>query len=327
MVVGKPELINVDDSVVGDLTATVQPIQNENGELIIKGSVVPDDGSTGKVFFLFTFRDDSDYSCELKDSKGVRAYKDLTGDDDATRAQLENDIKEAIYDAKHADCNAMLSPSRLRTPASLSRKVSRVAPTTTGARRLSGDVATKSRRETSLALVRSGSAGKTKRQPKITEAGKLGMEISGLSLQIRGLKKRKLRAVNQKDEYDSQAKEYETYLQVYANVNKKEAPKIKNMLAMADEIANMREYWSGTTHSIKGVEHSVLHDFASLLRTTARYIDSKNLDADAIEEELKNKIAVFHDKRRKQTDLLLTEQLDGEDFDINDLEGVEMWQP
>ena len=62
-----------------------------------------------------------------------------------------------------------------------------------------------------------------------------------------------------------------------------------------------------------------------LLRATAKYIDSKNMDVDAIDKELKEKIEEFHEKSRRKTDMMLNSYVDGEDFELADLDGVALY--
>ena len=313
--------LEVETECRGTLVATLQPIQefiiNGIDTQIFAGHIVPKDKSTGKVFFNFMLNDEK-HECELLPKKGLHAYNKLTDKDEDIIAEICYNLKETIYEAKKEELGEEdeAEEEKVKTPAKKTL------------RRKSTEILTQLRSKSS-------EKPKSRAKAKITPAGKLGQEIAGLGLQIRGLKRKKLRATNLYDEYEAESRKNIEYLHAYGKSNKKAYGDIKDMLNVIDQITNLRETWSGMTHIVseinpkskknEGNEHSCLHDYAQLLRTTAKYIDSKSQDVEAIDTELKEKIEEFHKKSRQRTDLMLGDFVEGEDFEINDLEGVELF--
>ena len=309
------DTLTIETECRGNLIATLQEavVDDKNNTVEIAGHLVPEDKSTGKVFFAFTYDKAEDaYDCELLPRKGLFSYKKLTDKDDDIIAEITDNLKGMIYDAKSEEFDSMRDDDKDKTP------TKKISP---------------QRRKSSLAMT--SSEKKKRAKPKITPAGKLGQEIAGLDLQISALKKRKARATNLHEEYDAESKKYIDLLHTYGKSNKKTYNDIKEVLDIVDQLSNLRESWSGMNHVVKemnpktkkieGYEHTCLHDLAQLLRATAKYIDSKYMDVDAIDEQLKEKITEFHEKSRRKTDMIVNRHLEGEDFGLADLEGVELF--
>ena len=305
------DTLTIETECRGNLIATLQDTEDVGDRRLIKGHLVPEDKSTGKVFFEFLYHGDYTYECELLPKKGLFSYNKLTDKDEDIIAEITDNLKETIYDAKREEFDSMHDDGKVKTPAK--RSIGKKSPTPTK------------------------SSGKKRAKPKITPAGKLGQEIAGLGLQIGALKKRKLRATNLHEEYDAESKKYIDLLHTYgkSRQGKTAYGDIKDVLEQVDQLSNLRESWSGMTHIVpemnpktrkmEGYEHTCLHDLAQLLRATAKYIDSKNMDVDAIDKELKEKIEEFHEKSRRKTDMMLNSYVDGEDFELADLDGVALY--
>ena len=309
------DTLTIETECRGNLIATLQNLvdDNSNNSVEITGHLVPQDKSTGKVFFAFTYDKAEDaYDCELLPKKGLFSYNKLTDKDDNIIAEITENLKGAIYDAKRKEFDSMGSAGKDKTPA-------------------------RTKQRSRISTEAKSSEKKKRAKPQITPAGKLGQEIAGLGLQIAGLKRRKIRATNLHEEYDADSQKYIDLLQTYgkSKQGKNAYGDIKDVLDQVQQIANLRETWSGMTHIVnemnpktkkmEGYEHTCLHDLAQLLRATAKYIDSKNMDVEAIDAELKEKIAEFHEKSRRKTDMMLNSYVEGEDFELADLNGVELY--
>lgn len=306
------DTLTIETEVRGDLTATLQPIVKEEETLQIAGHVVPEDGSTGKVFFLFGFTDENTYECELLPRKAILAYKKLTNEDENIIAEIVDNIKETIYEAKKADLKQMVGDGKNKTPAKTSP--TRIRP------RLLEDTTTPQTRPRVMSRVSAqentkSSEKKKRKSPSITPTGQLGHQISGLKLQIHALQNKKTKVSDSTDEYDNQAKFYVKELRDYAKgfKNKKEVEKMQEILNMIDNIADIRDYYQGQTitkvkmnpktKKEEDYEEPVLSSLANYLRATATFITSKYLNEQEIEEEIERKTKELHDKMRLRTDM------------------------
>ena len=309
------DTLEIETEVRGNLIATLQnPVEDANNNTVeITGHLVPEDGSTGKVFFAFTYEGDKDtYECELLPRKAVLAYKKLTNEDDNIIAEIVSNIKETIYEAKKADLKHSVGVGTNKTPAKTSP--TRIRP------RISEDNQTPQTRPRMVSRVSAqentkSSEKKKRKSPSITPIGQLGHQISGLKLQINALRNKKAKVGDSSDEYDNQAKIYVKALRDYAKGlrNKKELEKMQQTLDMIDDIANIRDYYQGGTITVSKMnpktkkyedyEEPVLSYFANYLRATATYINSKYLNEDEIQDEIDRKTIEMHDKMRLRTDM------------------------
>ena len=309
--------LEVETECRGTLIATLQPIQEDGDAYTIAGHIVPKDKSTGKVFFNFML-DDEKYECELLPKKGLHAYNKLTDvRDEDIMAEICDNLKETIYDAKQEELNSMRGEDeaeKVKTPVR-SRKVSRNSTD-----------------------AKSSEKPKSRATAKITETGKMGQECSGLELSIYALKRKKRKAMENTSSFDDDTKDYVKALKDYSKTRegKSLSGDINTMLSTVEDIANLREEWSGKTHAMnkinpkskkmEGYDQPILKVYADLLRATAKHIETKIMDVEAIEEELKEKIEELFEKSRRKTDLRLQNQLEDENFTIADLKGVKLYE-
>jgi len=312
----------VETECCGNLTATLQPVIEAEQTLQIPGYIVPEHGSTGKVFFLFGFMDDDTYECELLPKKGLHAFHKLTDKDAETIAEITDNLKEVIYEAKKAELNSMRDDGKSKTPAKTSPL--RIAPKIV--RRKSTDEQIKPQQKPK------------KRKLTTTPVGKLGQEISGLKLQIFALKKKKTKAFQNTDTYGAEVKDYIKTLKDYGKTKEGKgiSSEINDVLENVNDIANLRDSeWQDRsliinktnpkTKKLEGYEFSVLSVLSNYLRATAKHIDSKFLDAESIENEIMEKTKEYHDKCRQRTDMDLQQFVEGENFELEDLDGVNLW--
>ena len=309
--------LEVETECRGTLIATLQPIQEDGDALTIAGHIVPKDKSTGKVFFNFML-DDEKYECELLPKKGLHAYNKLTDvRDEDIIAEICDNLKETIYDAKQKELNSMRGEDEAERAET---------PPTTIHRRKSTDAKSSEKTKST----------KSRAKAKTTETGKMGQECSGLELSIYALKRKKRKAMENTSSFDDDTKHYIKALKDYGKTRegKSLSGDINTMLSTVEDIKNLREEWSGKTHvmnkispktkKMEGYDQPILKVYADLLRATAKHIETKIMDVEAIEEELKEKMQEFAKKSRMKTDLKLLKMQEDEDFGIDDLDGVDL---
>ena len=154
----KEDTLTIETECRGNLIATLQETEDgaDNNTVEITGHLVPEDKSTGKVFFEFTYNSAKDtYDCELLPKKALLSFKKLTGKDDDIIAEITSNLKESIYEAKHKEFDSMHDTGKDKTP-----------PKTNKTRRKSTDA--------------SSSEKKKRAKPKITPAGKVGQDLRAL---------------------------------------------------------------------------------------------------------------------------------------------------
>ena len=317
--------LEVETNCRGILIATLQPIQEDGDALTIAGHIVPKDKSTGKVFFNFSFTDDENYMCELLPNKGLLSHKKLTDKDEDIIDEITDNLKDTIFDDKQEELNSMRGEDEDEDEDEAERAET---PPKTINRRKSTDAKSSEKTKST----------KSRAKANISEVGKLGHECTGLDLQITALKRKKRKAMENTSSFDDDTQMYVKALKDYGKTRegKSLSGDINNMLSTVDDIANLREEWSGKTHvmnkispkskKMEGYDQPILKVFADLLRATAKHIETKIMDVEAIEEELKEKIKELFEKSRRKTDLRLQNQLKDEDFTIADLKGVKLYE-
>ena len=315
--------LEVETNCRGILIATLQPIQEDGDALTIAGHIVPKDKSTGKVFFNFSFTDDENYMCELLPNKGLLSHKKLTDKDEDIIDEITDNLKDTIFDDKQEELNSMRGEDEDEDEDEAERAET---PPKTINRRKSTDAKSSEKPKST----------KSRAKAKMSETGKLGHECTGLELQINALKRKKRKAMENTSSFDDDTKHYIKALKDYGKTRegKSLSGDINSMLRMVDEIASLRDEWSGKTHvmnkinpktkKMEGYDQPILKVYADLLRATAKHIETKIMDVEAIEAELKEKIEEFSRKSRMKTDLKLLKMQEDEDFGIDDLDGVDL---
>jgi len=160
--------------------------------------------------------------------KGLLAHRKLTNKDENIIAEITDNLKETIYDAKQEELNSMLDDGKAKTPAK------------TTSRRKSTETEAKSAEKSAEKPVK-----KKRKTANLTPVGKLGQQISGLKLQIYALKAKKVKAKAQEntETYDAEAKVYVKQLKDYGKTKEGKAisAEINEVLDNVDEIANLRD--------------------------------------------------------------------------------------